>query len=162
MLTKRTLLYSAQHYSEKLAEYAAYTIDIATPVGVFRQKVNKRDDITVVDEGNGRFRVYMSYIPLIGPVTIMPTTFSMRQDLFAQVTITDSVTIDIKRNNLINYPLIGWNILLVVIACVNVFNIEPPLLLLLLPLTPLPFLLQQINKKRFKNLLIHFMNTTAA
>lgn len=156
------LQYSPEHYSEKLSEYAAYTVDVATPVGTFRQKANKQENISVVDEGVGRFRIYMSYQPLFSfGVDRRFRNPDMKRDFLTIVTIKDDVRIEVQRNKFINYLEIGLYTFFLITVSILLLDKEPVFSLLMLPLIPLPFLIQWVSKKRLETLLIDFLNNIA-
>jgi hypothetical protein len=155
------LKYASYLYSKKLSEYAAYTIDIKTPVGVFRQRANKREDVTVVDEGEGNFRIYMTYRPLMQFITTIPRSIKSKRDLYIRVTIKDDVTIAIQEIKFLNYLMYSLYILLLIAASILSFDEEPFITLIFIPLIPLPFLFHKISHKRFKTLLIDFLNDAA-
>lgn len=155
------LKYSPAHYKQKLSEYANYTIDIKTPVGTFRQRANKREDVTVVDEGAGNFRIYMTYRPLMQFFTTIPGSVESKRDLFIRVTIKNDITIAIQEIKFLNYLMYALYILLLTTISVFSFNEEPLITLLLMPLVPLPFLFRKISHRRFKTLLIDFLNDAA-
>lgn len=156
------LLYSPALYKQKLSEYAAYTIDVATPVGVFRQKANKQDDVSVVDEGTGRFRIYMGYQPWFRFGVVQGfNNPDMKKDFLTIVTIKDDVTIEVQRNKFINYLEIGFCTVFLITISLLLFDKEPLFSLLMLPSIPLPFLIQWVSKKRLETLLIDFMNNIA-
>lgn len=156
------LIHSPDLYKQKLSDYAAYTIDVATPVGIFRQKASKYDGVTVIDSGDGGFRIYMSYLPAASFGYSNIRIKNAREDLFARITIDQDVTIEIKRINPVDYMQIGWYILLTIIAVIKILKPELIYFLPVLLLIPLPFLVRWLNKNRFKNLVIDFLNTVAA
>lgn len=156
------LLYAPNIYKQKLSEYAAYTIDIATPVGIFCQKANKLNNVSVVDEGTGCFRIYMSYQPWLHSGFFRGFySPDIKKDFLAIVTLKDEITIDIQRNKFTNYLEIGFTTVFLITVPLLLFNKEPLFSLLMLPLIPLPFLIHWVSKKQLETLLIDFMNAIA-
>jgi hypothetical protein len=152
------LQYSPEQYHNKLTEYAAYTIDVDTPVGTFRQKANKQDNVIVIENGHGNFKIHMSYQPIGHFVDRSLRNPDMTNEFSAVVKINNDIIIEIERSKFTNYFSIGWYILLGTIAVINILNAEPWFSLLLLPLIPLAHLIQKVHKKRLKALLVDFMN----
>jgi len=103
---KNPLLYEPEHYRERLSAYAAHTINIATPVGTFTQRANKEAHITVVDEGDGWFRVYLAYHPKIRLSTTRNRfPYEPVNDYFAKIRIDHEVRIEILPVQHIDIPL---------------------------------------------------------
>jgi hypothetical protein len=86
----------------------------------------------------------------------------MKKDFLTIVTIKDNVRIEVQQNKFINYLEIGFSTLFLITVSILLFDKELVFSLLMLPLIPLPFLIQWVSRKRLETILIDFLNNIAA
>ncbi|RYZ28143.1 MAG: hypothetical protein EOP49_41700 [Sphingobacteriales bacterium] len=167
-MNNNLLPYSPEHYRERLSAYAAYTIDVVTPVGTFTQKANREDNVTVVDEGDGYFRIYLAYYPFIKIRNFNSGGFPEPvTDYFAKIRIDDDVRIQIFPAQTIDMPLgrfYGFVPMpaLVFLDTSGAYEDVLPFILFVLVAIGLTVAVRQWierkNSEHFKKLLIEFLN----
>ena len=155
----KRLQFSTEHYKQKLNDYAKDTIDFESFNEMFKYKVNKNDNPTVVEVFEDYYKIYISEKPKVTLWITRPNNYDFRGSFYAQVYITNQ-DIEIK---------VFWNKLSIVlysIAILFFFGIsilttrngdsEFPMFL--------PFLLifgiyLYVAKKRYKTFIINFLNS---
>lgn len=156
------LTYSAEHYRTSLSAYAKDTIEYESPTRLFKYKINKNDNPTVVEELDDYFKIYGSGKPEISLITFYPRNFSTRTLFFAKVYVSSGdISIQVIWYKWQKVFYVVWALFALGLGCITSYNSDFGLFFLLLPFLLISFLAVKMGRRRYKTFIINFMNTIA-
>jgi hypothetical protein len=156
------LTYSPEQYRQKLVDYAKGTVKYQSSNRLIKYKVNKNDNPAVVEDLGDKFKIYISQksdtflgMPALRNRTNM-TLF------FAFITIDEQlgIKIDLQRATKIAFTI--FTLYFGALVMTSLFKGYYGALPMSLPVILLGYFSLRYSRRKFKTLVITFLNTIAA
>jgi hypothetical protein len=157
------LTYSPEYYHTSLSAYAKDTVEYESPTRLFKYKINKNDNPTVVEELDDYFKIYVSGKPQISLITFYPRSFRTRTLFFARVYIShEDISIQIIWYKWQKVICIVWVLFVLVLGFTTSYNSGLGSFFFFLLGALFGFFTVKIGRRRYKTFIINFLNTITA